>query len=715
MPSIVKAFILSIWLGLLVGVIDTVVVAGLQLYQIHVRELQASWWGWLQNQGQNVYLNLIGYQGMGLAAGLVTLVIVSSYLLFRRKAERTPASTESLFFTFMLGLLLFVISTAVSLLIKRRAIYIPGFPALWVWAIYILMLILSFFITIGFYRKLERKDVAIWLHATALFAAGFLFLSLLVRYAFSENLFTPLYHLSLYALVVLVVCWGLYRLFTFLFKKVSSQETWRFAAVIVSMVALGLLLIGFVNPYKSPPQKKAGGENKPNIILIVLDTVRADHLSVYGYDRPTTPVLERMASEGVLFENAFATGPWTIPSHASFFTGLYPGVHRCTHERLWLDRDHLTLAEQLRDRGYVTLGYSNNPLVGRLSKLDAGFDRFVEGWELKPSIFVAAGLLYWFFPEVFPADAGAATTWRRVDPWLHDLSGSGSPFFIFINYMEAHHPYTRHPEAMVFFSSEKRAYERLRRIKIDFHAWSVGRGRINAQKSATIKTLYDGEIHYLDSQVGKILDTLEETGLDRNTAVIVMSDHGELFGAHGVWGHDRTLYHPLIHVPLIVRFPGTLPKGKRVQEPMSLITLPQIVLALQEGKGMNGLMSAATPENLSSQGLMAEVMRPIRFMAIVKDRFPGHDVDKMDRRQKALIRYPWKLVWDSKGEDMLYNIKENPAETSNKRREHYGRYHRMMMAVDEYRAAIPEPGEPEPMPPMDPQTRKRLRALGYVP
>lgn len=707
------------WLGLLVGLADLATISVSSLFANAVMGsplgIQLPATGWLFNQTRNMALDLLAFIAMGLAAGIILAIFISLAVL----AGRAFKDPERLFHSLFMLLFLLAGGVAPVVYTSIAARFDPERSQLSALVVLALVTAVAAGLSVLAYWRLGRpaRPGPMWIRASAQVGAGALFILGL----------RPLVVLpadKLYLGVAAVICWGLLawlilRLGVVLAAALDGIRGLRAGFALLSILTAAGCILYFSGIHRPAPEHREPSR-LPNILMIVLDTVRADHLSAYGYERPTTPNIARIAGKGALFTHAFSAAPWTIPSHASLFTGLYPSVHHCTHEKLWLENDYLSLAEMLRGQGYVTLGYSNNPMVGRMSKLDQGFERFVEGWRPEPSVFMGAAalqVLSWYvWPELFPEDAGAAETYPVVERWLEDMSGSDAPFFLFINYMEAHPPMPRHRGAYVFFDSESDALARLGRVKADFLVRNAGRARLDDDMVDALVRLYDGEIHYLDGDVGRIEDALDRLDLSRNTILIVTSDHGELFGEHGIWGHERTLYNQLLHVPLIIRAPASIEGGLRVDEPVSLRELPAMIAALQKGGSINEALAAARALRTEVDGLVAEVARPVAFIEVLKKRFPGFDDRALDRRQKAITRYPWKVVWDSKGEDRLFNLEADPGETKSLRTEQFQIYQGMLADLDRYRALHPPGGEgPAPLPPMDKQTLEKLRALGYLP
>ena len=330
----------------------------------------------------------------------------------------------------------------------------------------------------------------------------------------------------------------------------------------------------------------AGG--KTNVLLLVLDTVRAMELSVYGFERPTTPGMEKWAREGVVFERAFSTSPWTLPGHASLFTGRWAHELSARWDRP-LDGTTPTLAEALRDRGYLTGGFIANLLyVSRDWGLGRGFAHY-EDHPFTPGEFVVSsslgrkltgikGLRRLLDNHEMSGRKSAGDLHRSLLAWL-DRKPEGRPFFAFLNYYDAHQPYL--PEAA--WDAKFATGTQPRAHNYHYYLHEVGydnRHKFTPEEFAREREAYQATIAYVDHQIDSLLTALQARGILDQTLVIITSDHGEHFGEFGLKGHGNSLYTQLTHVPLLVRYPAALPAGARVAQPVSLRDVPAMVLEL---------------------------------------------------------------------------------------------------------------------------------------
>jgi len=330
----------------------------------------------------------------------------------------------------------------------------------------------------------------------------------------------------------------------------------------------------------------------PDVLMIVLDTVRADHLSVYGYERPTTPGLSQLAAQGVLFERAISPSSWTLPSHASLFTGLHVHEHGADSARPFLDTNRPTLAEVLGEQGFATGGFSaNTRWVTRNSGIGRGFGRFEDHFRSSSNAIsrtvlgreVVARLRS--FIDIRGA-YGGKTAPDVTNAFLEWLDGvSSRPVFAFLNYFDAHGPYiSPSPYQVRFMTNAQRIGER---------GFAFAPPMVESETEPGEESLYaaayDGAINYLDSEIDRLLQELEARGRLDRTLVVITADHGEAFAEHGFYAHGHSLYMDQVHVPLIFRLPSVVPAGIRIAAPVSTAEVPATILSLLGLAGQSGI------------------------------------------------------------------------------------------------------------------------------
>jgi arylsulfatase A-like enzyme len=308
----------------------------------------------------------------------------------------------------------------------------------------------------------------------------------------------------------------------------------------------------------------------PNVVLIVLDTMRADALGAYGAPGNPTPNLDALAKRGVLFANASSTASWTLPATASLMTGRLPSELSAD----WLtplDSKHRTLAEALRGCGYATGGFvANYKYATAETGLARGFARY-DSHSYSLAEFAACTAIgrTLFFSRVLPNFGCYADPVRRSAAEINEryLAWSGRhrerPQFAFLNYLDVHDPYAA---PAPFDSSRPENAEERSLLRF---WWFLQRGSLTESEARLARDAYGDCVRYLDAQIGQLVSALEARGDLKNTIIIVTADHGEHFGENGLWLHGNSLYEPLVHVPLIIVAPGAVPAGQRVSAPVS--------------------------------------------------------------------------------------------------------------------------------------------------
>jgi arylsulfatase A-like enzyme len=459
----------------------------------------------------------------------------------------------------------------------------------------------------------------------------------------------------------------------YLLWKPASRLAGRVRFRLVRYLAWGLALAGVVavcgigyflwRPFPVPANnsaKAAARSQKPNIVFIVLDTARADHLSSYGYSRPTTPNIDRLARRGVVFENAIAPTSWTLASHASMFTGLLPHQNGADWW-LPLPPGPRTLAEALGSGGYQTAGIvANFNYCQKGWGIGRGFEvyrdeseslqRNLAGTLLGTALIQPAYQSFCRFDYLERQDA--RETNQKVFRWLRNPPSS--PFFLFINYFDAHVPYlTQPPYDHRFGKISNHLVHKL------FDALQTGdapRDITDADRVALIAA-YDNCLAFLDAQVGRLLDFLEKSPDGKNTIVIVTSDHGEEFGEQGYYSHGYNLYREGLHVPVIIAGPG-IPKDTRISHLVRIRDLFSTVLDLAEGG-----------KSPFSRDSLARFWNP-KFKPQPFDNFVVSELVPIfnEDGQQAMISLTtpdWQYIYNSNGRQELYRWTADPLEQAN--------------------------------------------------
>lgn len=478
---------------------------------------------------------------------------------------------------------------------------------------------------------------------------------------------------------------------------VRRTTPWLAAAVaVLAIAATARSALAERRALAALPEPEPGA---PNVLLLVLDTVRASSLSVYGYPKPTTPELARFAEGGVSFERALSTAPWTPPSHYSMMTGRFP------HELLprdWhgvLDETYPTLAEVFSAHGYRTAGFvANYEYTSRETGLGRGFAHY-EDYPVSPAELALSSSL---------AQAIVNNgTLRRLTGW-YDILGRKTaarinadllewlaeerarPFFAFLNYYDAHEPYLPPPPFDTRFGSPS-PRENAKIWHFKRRAKRTEKKQMTPEEVEAELAAYEGAVGWLDHELGRLFEELRARGLAENTIVVVTSDHGEQFGEHGKFEHSNSLYRQVIHVPLLIVFPGRTPPGTRVADPVSLRDMPATILGLaglrdQGGLGGRSLArfweATGSSEAFAADTLLSEFAgvsarpsinarkKPVALVVARIRQALGLGAEEEEettdfRSMKSLVDGGYHYIRNGDGGEELYDFEDDPAERTN--------------------------------------------------
>ena len=474
--------------------------------------------------------------------------------------------------------------------------------------------------------------------------------------------------------------------------------------VIVGGLVLGLVATGFAmragagGPHHKRYRTSEVVVEGPSVILIMVDTLRADHLSSYGYTANTTPAIDGLAADGTRFAHMFSQASWTRPSVATILTSLSPSSHRAVHKSDVLANDVVTLPEVMQASGYRTIGFANNINVAPLFGFQQGFDEYTF---LEPEFFfgateAAAQLTMYnqlrLIRERYVAGAkrvqnyyqpADVVTSRGLD-WIE--RNGDKPFFMFLHYMDPHDPYFIHP-----FNGQ--AYARVENPNPD------------ASMADKLRSAYDGEITYLDGELARLFDALKARGLYDKAAIVLTADHGEEFHEHGGWWHGTTLYDEQIGVPLIVKPPRGGKTGQVSEAIVSSVDIAPTIL---------GVAGVPAPDTMVGKALALDTGAPgPRDHAFSESELEGNIL-------QAYRGEEWKLIQANPGNPrglpprQLFEIARDPKELNDvaaSRQDEVATLAAQMNAVRSHAEAVAVRGSETAI---DGATEERLRALGYV-
>ena len=470
---------------------------------------------------------------------------------------------------------------------------------------------------------------------------------------------------------------------------------------------------------------------KPNVIIIVMDTARADHFSCYGHHRSTTPNIDAIAKESVQFLRAYSTGAWTPPAHASLFTGMYNSKHGVFNGHVQLEQTYSTLAEVLTADGYKTICFSNNPWVSQVTGLTRGFEESIEKWRKQKSVREAAILkLKSLLPEkvynflrtlkkkVSPPmrDKGAYETNVLIQSWLEETSKDNKPFFIFINYLEPHLPYKPVRPYDRRFIEDRHSESRVLSVNQDMRKQWAGVVKMTREDFDILSGLYNGELSYLDWRMGELFQYLREKNILDNTILIITSDHGENLGEHGLMDHQLCLYDTLVRVPLIIRWPAKLGAEVNGNKLVSIADIFPTMLNLLDIKFSYSeeLQGQDIFSNDPRDHIFSEYESPIQEMHENRKYYPpDFDPSIFDRALKVVRDTRYKLIHASDGRHELYDIINDPEELKNIYSNEPDRAAQLQGILNEWLGSFTKADVEKDSASLDGLVKKQLSALGY--
>jgi uncharacterized sulfatase len=463
---------------------------------------------------------------------------------------------------------------------------------------------------------------------------------------------------------------------------------------------------------------------KPNIILLVLDTHRAERMSIYGYPNDITPALGALAEESTVFDWGIAPAQWTIPSHASMFTGLYPTVHQTYQSYNSLPENVPTVAELLSQNGYETVGFCNNPVVGVLDNgLKRGFHQFYNYSGTFPDVpefgqdetllrrmnhmvntafqkisvpierqFARSPLLlklaimpmfvpFWTRLTKFKGNTQASVR-DAADYLRHRFSTkSEQPFFMFINMMETHLPY--HPPTYTldkwapYLKKDREAWDFLQLFNSQTYRWVAPLvDPFSEMERRVLSDVYDAEVAYQDQQLRKVFQTLRKSGQADNTMLIVVSDHGESMGDHQFMGHGFAIYNDVSRVPLLVAYPQLFPASKRVEHEVSTRRVFHTILEAAgiEHEAFNRTVSdlslsravGGKQQEVEGERVVAEAFPPDNFVSVMEMNNPDIiDRFRVRRMRRTIYEDGLKLITVGEQPDEMFDVRADYFETKN--------------------------------------------------
>ncbi len=509
----------------------------------------------------------------------------------------------------------------------------------------------------------------------------------------------------------------------------------RRVAAAVPLTVAALLTLPILN-YNATIQESLGvplanaPEDAPDVLVIVMDTVRAQSTSLNGYARETTPVLEQLASEGVAFLDANAPSTWSLPAHASLFTGTFPSWNNAHGETRYLDDRLPTLAETMAGAGWETLCFSANPHISDAFGLTRGFMANDEAWRAGPGARGFTFIYRWIDAVGLgrAQDKGGSLVVSNIQNWMDRRPDEGPPAFVFVNFLEAHFPFHQLPNDFLY-SYQNQPIGELRNAGQIAFGVQFGRQLTDEefdQVHQPLVDMYDAGVRYTDHLVGEVVDQWRQSGRLDNTVVIVLGDHGEAMGEHRAFGHVSPVNEVDLRVPLVMRYPARIPAGSVVEPAVSTMGMFASILDMT-GVDYPGTLQMDT----LLPGIHGEVVgQPVMAERFEEEMLAGRFAPGTANGEGPLVnprgRYrtfrsgPWKLVQHSEDGDFLYNLEEDPGELNELAKDDPEQLETLirdlalfqsMLGLPDLDAPVDAPRVP---PDLDAGTVEALRSLGYV-
>lgn len=468
----------------------------------------------------------------------------------------------------------------------------------------------------------------------------------------------------------------------------------------------------------------------PNIIFVLIDTLRADRLSCCGYGRGTSPNMDKLAKSGLLFENAIVSAPWTLPSHASLFTGLFPSEHGATDENPYLRDDVPTLAELLNEMGYFTVAHATgNGWLSDDTNLMRGFHHFYGPTYYAPPRALGSRLLRkirWKVRTTLKLDTKNRLTnsLDAVEGYLNVHQKKGKPLFFFLHLMDTHMPYRPSEKAMKKFGLDKVDPGQIRYLQEKFREYRTAPEKMTEEQLRILSDMYDACIATVDSRLNRLFRLVGKTEHRDNTVLVVTADHGEQVGEHGIVNHWMSLYDVLLRVPLIMLCPDRLGGPNRISQQIQHKDLFYTLLDIagydgekvsQEKIKNKSLIEIAAGRSPFPEYTFAQQAYAKMTLEHIRKYNPSFDNERLVSPKQAVRTNRFKYIKYGTGSEELFDIESDPQETKN--------------VIDEYPEVVEElrsklntlpassdtgTAAPDQLKGFNPEIKKRLEDLGYM-
>lgn len=525
--------------------------------------------------------------------------------------------------------------------------------------------------------------------------------------------------------MVILLSLFLNNLFKNIFSSTKTNLILKFVTVITLFIFLPII---FRQPNLSSyridnnqqitnHKKSAFSKRRPNIIWIVLDTVRKDHLSCYGYSRETTPNIDKFSKDGVIFTNYISTAPWTLPSHASMFTGLYSSQHGAVHSDkknelcLPLSKEQVTIAEILKDQNYNTAGFSSNGVVSKWNNFDQGFNfyfhengtfnNFLEGLIIRTSNSLKGKIRSHRSLRINRFYVSSEIN-NVLFHWLD--KNNSYPMFLFLNYMDAHYGTFYLPGK--FSDLYNFSWNKMEKMKKE----EIVRGMEEVNKS--LQQIHydwlDCRMRFLDFNLGNLFQKLKLLNIYDNSIIILVSDHGELYGEHKSFDHHLDLYNELINVPLIIKYPKEMDMKGIVDKYIQTVDImPEVLskLKIDYPQAVQG-----QPFDQVNHPIVSELFKSRQISELYPERY-YRDLKAIFSKDGTVFKY----IKSTNDKNELFNITEDPLELINIVAEKNEIKNKMENEITDWSHFLkPVQFKNERNPKMNKELTDQLKALGYI-
>lgn len=582
--------------------------------------------------------------------------------------------------------------------------------------LFVLTLIFSsLFLLLGLFIKKKTIKENITKKSLS-FSLGTLII-ILVSYPINHYLLPVIFHIKSIIMNIIMffsiipISIAIYFLIFKLLKLPAKNKMYPLILVIISVSIILTSFIMELNVMDSEfiPEVNEELKNTPNIIIITIDALRADHLSCYGYDKIKTTNIDEFAKDSIIFRNAFPTTSWTTPSMMSMLTGKHPTVHGCIDIHHATPKSILLISQILKSYNYQTYAIVANKQLYYKYGFSRGFDKYLEYGDIQCLKYFRETRVYLVSKMIQTTLLEKINILKDTTQWVTNEfkiflnNKNKEPFFLWVHYLDPHGPYSPPKEYIPdAYESSENSWNYLKSTTLSYDC-----GNLNKKNMSSILNLYDGEILYVDDKLGKVLDLIKERKIYDNSLIIISSDHGEEFWEHNGTGHGLTLYKEVLNIPLIVKLPygyNSNPTITTFNNPVQLTSIPRTILQIlgingYKAFGENSILDITNSFNNEDNNLFYETTLENPYLMKIRTE-------------------NYSLIYNQKSEKVkLYNLNSDPYEqndisnSSPEKRDELLK--KLLLWKEEELVEKKIYGEANNMG-MDTESLEEIRGLGYI-